>query len=244
MARKKLYLEVVEVTLLKEGGEITPSYVVVLYQPERKKVLPIIIDFPVAYAIEIALRNQRTLRPLTHDLMKSVLKGFGIRVREVIISDFKNSIFYATIVCEQDGTVQEFDSRASDAIALALRFQAPIYVYASILREAGLDMQTAEEQAQHQTLETPTAGRVRSSGASRAAPPRRIYTLEELKPEDLKHFSDTELEELMEEAVRKELFEIAAWIRDELQSRRKQQGRSRGQGSSGGASGNAPEAQA
>ncbi len=240
MARKKLYLEVVEVTLLKEGGEITPSYVVVLYQPERKKVLPIIIDFPVAYAIEIALRNQRTLRPLTHDLMKSILKGFGIRVREVIISDFKNSIFYATVVCEQDGTVQEFDSRASDAIALALRFQAPIYVYASILREAGLDMQTAEEQGQTSRSEPSGVSRGASTSArTRAAPPRRIYTLEELKPEDLKHFSETELEELMEEAVRRELFEIAAWIRDELQSRRKQAG-----GPKGGGSGGGPEAQA
>ncbi len=209
---KKYRLQVLEVTLLREQGSVSAAhYVVVLLQSELKKVLPIIIDYHVAYAIQIVLENKQPVRPLTHDLMTEVLKKFGIRVKEVVISDFKTSIFYATVICEMPEKNLElaFDSRASDAIALALRFNVPIYTYKSILDEAGLDMEPAEE-----VQEKPKS-------KSRAPIKPSIPSLENLSREDLKSLPDEMLRSLMEKAVEKEYFEIAAMIRDELQEREK-----------------------
>ncbi|NPA34946.1 MAG: bifunctional nuclease family protein [Chlorobi bacterium] len=206
----KLPMSVLEVTLLKTN-EYNPHYVVILVQPDENIYLPIMIDGAVAYAIDVALKKVATARPLTHDLLKNILSAYNITVKEVIISDFKDSVFYATIVCvDENGEVKEFDSRASDAIAIALRTNAPIYAHRFVLDEAGMVTQTEEKES--------SSSEKKSSTPAKAEKTSKI-NLEDLTPENIKNLSDKELKALLDEAVKKEMYEIAALIHAELERR-------------------------
>ncbi len=207
-SHRKLPLKVVSVTVLK-AGEIQPNYVVLLYQSDIQKVLPIVVDGFVAYAIDVALRGVKTARPLTHDLLKTILDAYQIDVEEVIISDFKDKIYYATIVCRnKEGEIKEFDSRASDAIAIALRTGAPIYTYEFILEEAGMSPIHVQEGASEKS--EPPMAQVRK---------KKKIRLEDITPEILQEMDTEEIRRLLDEAVKKELYEIAALLRDELNRR-------------------------
>ncbi len=210
----KLPMSVVEVTLLK-SNEFNPHYVVILVQPDENVYLPIMIDAAVAYAIDVALKHVATARPLTHDLLKNILSAYNITVKEVIISDFRDSVFYATIVCvDEHGEVKEFDSRASDAIAIALRTNAPIYAHRYVLDEAGMTPQVESHEKSSEE---------RRSAAPAPSPEKpQAISIEELTPDQIKQLSEKHLKELLDEAVKKELYEIAALIHDEL--KRRQQG--------------------
>ncbi len=208
---KRLPVSVVEVTIIKTN-EYNPHYVVILVQPDENIYLPIMIDAVVAYAIDVALKKMATARPLTHDLLKNILTEYNITVKEVIINDFKDSVFYATVVCvDENGEVKEFDSRASDAIAIALRTNAPIYVNKHVLDEAGM--------VAHVSAST-ESGTSKQKGRA-PAPKTKSITLEDLTADDLKELPDEKLKELLDEAVKKELYEIAALIHEELKRRGK-----------------------
>lgn len=166
------------------------NFIVILKENDGDRRLPVVIGGFEAQAIAIAIENIRPSRPLSHDLFKNVLDHLDVELEEVIISDLRNNIFYATLICRKwDGSLLEIDSRTSDAIALAVRFACPIYAYDFVLDEAGV---IVENEAANEG-DTPRGDDTRVQGR----------TVEELR-------------DLLEKALEKEDYEAAARIRDEL----------------------------
>jgi len=189
---KKIELEVVA---LSHTITQSQSYAVVLGEKEGVRRLPIVIGAYEAQAIAVAMENVTPPRPLTHDLLKNVCHEFGIELKEVIISNLLNGIFYATLVCQNNGEVLEIDSRTSDGLALAFRFNCPIYTYEFILDQAGIIM---EDVGQEKEKKVPA---------------------EKKKPSDFAKHSVDKLTTLLEEAISQENYETAAKLRDEIEKR-------------------------
>ncbi len=115
---------------------ITNMPIVILKDPEDRRALPIWVGIFEANAIALELEKVSTPRPMTHDLLKNILEGLGITVQQVIVNDLKENTFYATIELNHNGSVVTIDSRPSDAIALALRANAPIFVTEKVVSQA------------------------------------------------------------------------------------------------------------
>lgn len=175
------------------------AYALVLSEANGNRRLPIIIGGFEAQAIAIELEKMVPTRPLTHDLFKNFAQAFEITVKEVVIYNLVEGIFYSKLVCEQKGEILEIDARTSDAIAIGVRFNCPVYTYESILSSAGimLDDNEAEEDLIAESMEEEP---VESGG-----------TLESL--------TDDELNQQMQDAVENEDYELASKIRDELNKR-------------------------
>ena len=116
------------------------AYALILGVKGDKKRLPIIIGEAEAQSIAIAIEGHETRRPLTHDLFKTFAKSFDINITEVVINRFKEGLFYSELHCIKDGEETIIDARTSDAVALALRFDAPIYANSQVVEEAGIIM--------------------------------------------------------------------------------------------------------
>ncbi|MDP2919105.1 MAG: bifunctional nuclease family protein [Dehalococcoidia bacterium] len=112
--------------------------VVILKEKETNRYLPIWIGAAEADAIAVKLQGVSVPRPLTHDLLQSVVNALGAKVNSIVISDLKNDTFFAKVILNVDSSQMEIDSRPSDAIALAVRVQAPIYVEETVLDRAGI----------------------------------------------------------------------------------------------------------
>lgn len=183
------------------------AYALVLSEEQGTRTLPIIIGAFEAQSIAIALETEiRPPRPLTHDLFKTFSDRFSITVKEVIIHKLVDGVFFSSLVCERAGVEETIDGRTSDAIAIAVRFQAPIYTYENILEKAGVFLKIEEEFG----IETPTASEVAS------------LELEELIVKKESVFSEVSLKELhnqLNSAVTDENYELAAKIRDEISKR-------------------------
>ena len=113
------------------------SYVLTLVEAAGKRKLPIVIGGFEAQAIAVELEKMVPNRPLTHDLIKTFCKSYGVNVREILIYKFHEGVFYSKIICEKDNAITEIDSRTSDAIAVGVRFNAPIFTLSTILDEVG-----------------------------------------------------------------------------------------------------------
>ena len=184
------------------------AYALVLSEIEGKRTLPIIIGAFEAQSIAIALEKEiRPPRPLTHDLFKTFSERFHITVKQIIIHKLVDGIFFSSLVCERDGVEEIIDTRTSDAIAIAIRFLAPIYTYENILDKAGIYLKVEEEISIKEILEPETIN----------------VNLEETdsnKPSsDLSAFSIKELQEQLNNAVTNEDYETAAKVRDEISKR-------------------------
>ena len=183
------------------------AYALVLSEMEGTRTLPIIIGAFEAQSIAIALETEiRPPRPLTHDLFKTFSDRFLITVKEVIIHKLVDGVFFSSLVCERDGIEEVIDTRTSDAIAIAVRFQAPIYTYENILEKAGIFLKIEEE-----------LGIKETSGSDETS-----LELEELVIKKENSFSDFSLKELhnqLNTAVTDENYELAAKIRDEISKR-------------------------
>ena len=183
------------------------AYALVLSEMEGKRTLPIIIGAFEAQSIAIALEKEiRPPRPLTHDLFKTFSERFKITVKQVIIHKLVDGIFFSSLICVKDGVEEIIDTRTSDAIAIAIRFLAPIYTYENILDKAGIYLQVEEEIAIKEILE-PEAIQV---------------TLEQADSQNISNFSKYSTQELhdqLKEAVDNENYEKAAKIRDEISKR-------------------------
>jgi len=183
------------------------AYALVLSEMEGKRTLPIIIGAFEAQSIAIALEKEiRPPRPLTHDLFKTFSERFKITVKQVIIHKLVDGIFFSSLICVKDGVEEIIDTRTSDAIAIAIRFLAPIYTYENILDKAGIYLKVEEEIAIKEILE-PEAIQV---------------TLEQVDSKNISNFSKYSLQELhdqLKEAVENENYEKAAKIRDEISKR-------------------------
>ena len=178
----------------------TGAYALILAEREGGRRLPIIIGGFEAQAIAIELEKIKTPRPLTHDLFKTFAKTFLIDLDEVIISKFSEGVFFATLVCRSGDTVHEIDSRTSDAIALAIRFQCPIYTYEHIIATAGMLISEEKE--------------------LQAEDKQEVASESEPADDFLGDKSEEELQELLHVAIDHEEYERASLIRDELNKRK------------------------
>ena len=187
------------------------AYALILSEVDGQRKLPIVIGAFEAQSIAIALEKDiQPPRPLTHDLFKNFSDRFDIVVKQVIIHKLVDGVFYASLICERDTVEEIIDARTSDAIALALRFSAPIFTYKNILEKAGIILKTDSKKED-----------------------------EENQPEDVLLFDDLEfeaeevevsddgyssksikkLQELLIKAVAEEDYETAAKLRDEISKR-------------------------
>ena len=186
----------------------TGAYALILNEEKGERKLPIIIGGFEAQSIAIALEQEvKPSRPLTHDLFKSFGERFNINVKQVIIHKLVDGIFFSSLICERDKIEEIIDARTSDAIALALRFDAPIYAYDSILKKAGFTAAISDnskklsEDKWVQNFVTEQTGKNEEIG-------------------DLKKLSISKLKSLLTKLVSHENYEKAAKVRDELSKRK------------------------
>ncbi len=188
------------------------AYALILKEIKGKRTLPIIIGAFEAQAIAIALEKEiKPPRPLIHDLFKTFADRFHIIVKQVIIHKLVDGVFYSSLICEQDKIEQIIDSRTSDAVALAVRFNAPIFTYENILEKAGVYLDPKEEQHISEIHEE-----------ADDEIDDLISEIEEIvKGSDFENLSLDELNQKLNLAVENEDYELAAKLRDEIEKRKK-----------------------
>lgn len=191
---RKIELEIVA---LSHSITQTNSYAVVLGEVNGLRRLPIIIGGFEAQAIAVALEKMKPTRPLTHDLMKNFMLAFNVELHEIIISDFQEGIFYSKLLCSSEADTVEIDSRTSDALALAVRFGCPIYIYEHIFDRAGVDNPEPEKSES------------------------KSQSIESTSNQDLKEMSLEDLNVLLNEVLEQEDYIRAIAIRDEINARKK-----------------------
>lgn len=188
----------------------TGAYALILEEDFGKRKIPIIIGSFEAQSIALALEKEiKPPRPITHELFANFAKKFNICVKAVYIYKLIDGVFYSNIIFEQhdSDTPIEMDSRTSDAIALAVRFDAPIYTTPEVMEKAGIYMEMKETTPPDATLE------------------KTIENIEnQIRQEDINdvqyaHLSESEINDLIKKALENEDYELAAKLRDELQKR-------------------------
>lgn len=183
------------------------AYALILSEVDGDRKLPIVIGAFEAQSIAIALEKEiKPPRPLTHDLFKNFSDRFDIVVKQVIIHKLVDGVFYSSLICERDKIEEIIDARTSDAIALALRFQAPIFTYKNILDKAGIYLKVNkedEQKADNILVDEVLAEEIETSAGQ-----------DNFKGKTLK-----ELQKMLDQAVANEDYETAARIRDEMSKR-------------------------
>ncbi|MBK6527808.1 MAG: bifunctional nuclease family protein [Crocinitomicaceae bacterium] len=176
------------------------AYALVLSERNGTRRLPIIIGGFEAQSIAIELEKMKPSRPLTHDLFKAFSDSFGIEVKEVVIYNLVEGVFYSKLICEQNGDSIEIDARTSDAIAIGLRCGSPVYTFEHILSSAGIQLEdelVADKEIGTEEEESVAANKGTELGA----------------------LTSEELEALLKEAIEAEDYEKASQIRDEIKKR-------------------------
>jgi len=205
MAMRKVPIHVVG---LSYSSTQTGAYALVLGETGGKRRLPIIIGSFEAQAIAMKMENVSASRPLTHDLFQTFADSFGIRVKEVIIYNLHEGVFHSKIICDDGLKEVELDSRTSDAIAIALRFDCPIYTYEFILSSAGIVMDDSNE-------ETTSEGGD-DTEEDTAEPEVQMQP----GPDSLENTPMTELEAELRKAIAEEAYERASKIQKEIDRRK------------------------
>ena len=180
------------------------AYALILSELEGERKLPIVIGTYEAQSIAISIEKDiKPPRPLTHDLFKSFCERFDIIIKRVIIHKLVDGVFYSSIICDRDGVEEIIDSRTSDAIALASRFDAPIFTYENILEKAGIIIEIEEYDDEEKLLF------------------KELFSEETTlaNSDDFKDKTIDELQKLLKIAVQNENYETAAKIRDEISNR-------------------------
>jgi uncharacterized protein len=202
---EKIKLEIIGISYSQSQSG---AYALILGEAGGRRRLPIIIGGFEAQAIAIELEKMKPQRPLTHDLFRNFAEAYDIKIVEVIINKFHEGVFFAKLICFNGKDEQEIDARTSDAVALAVRFECPIYTYEKVLSATGvvIDEESEKEVKQEQ--------------------PGEISELvEDGNPVSETNFSELsldELESLLEIAISEEAFERASLIRDEIRRRSEQ----------------------
>ncbi|MFZ1380328.1 MAG: bifunctional nuclease domain-containing protein [Saprospiraceae bacterium] len=190
---KRIELEIIA---LSHSVSQTQNYAIILGDVEGSRRLPIVIGGFEAQAIAVVLERMTPNRPLTHDLFKAALTNFSIEIREIIINDLIDGIFFSKLVCEREGEIYEIDSRTSDALAMAVRFSCPIYTYQFIMNNASLEMDELE-------------------GDGKKPMKSKLKT-----PDSFSKQSVEDLEKLLAKVLEEEDYKKAAKIRDEINKRK------------------------
>ena len=186
----------------------TGAYALILSEADGNRSLPIIIGGFEAQSIAISMEKElKPKRPLTHDLFKNFADRFNIYLKQIVIHKLVDGVFYSSLICERDKIEEIIDSRTSDAIAMALRFGAPIFIYDSILKQAGFDERTIRDDQKNKGKENWIQNFVEEQNRQKAV------------PDDLKKLSLTKLKSLLDKLVNLEDYEKAVKIRDEISKR-------------------------
>lgn len=185
-------------------------FALVLVERGGNRRLPIIIDGYQARAIALELEKIRPNRPMTHDLIVSIARSFEIELVEVIITELKDGIFYARLVFDHHGEIREVDSRTSDAVAIGVRFNVPIYTYESVLALAGIevkDSELGEEELHDELADDPELEEEEDEEDEELdLPPAEESMADKIR----------KLNEAIQDAIAKEDYEKAARLRDEI----------------------------
>ena len=195
---RKIKLEILSLSYSQTHSS---SFTLVLIEPKKNKKLPIIIGSAEAQSIAMQLEKMVSPRPLSHDIIKSFADKFSIQVTEIIIYNLIEGVFFSKLICNNGGQEEEIDSRTSDAVAIALRFNCPIYTYDFILSTAGilLEDDVLEDLQKEDFSEESPASEPKNEFSS--------YTSEELKLQ-------------LNKAIEEEDYERATHLRDEIAKRK------------------------
>jgi len=187
------------------------AYALILSEENGDRKLPIVIGAFEAQSIAIALEKEiMPPRPLTHDLFKTFAKRYKIVVKQVIIHKLLDGVFYSSIICEREKIEEIIDARTSDAIALALRFNAPIFTYKNILDQAGIHTEVGSKKIDLSKKTEKATEQILIEGERK----------EDISENDFSKHSLKALKKLLTEAVTKEEYEKAVRIRDEISKRK------------------------
>ena len=190
-----------DITGIQYSQTQSGSYVLTLIEVGGRRKLPILIGGFEAQSIAVELEKMVPNRPLTHDLIKTFCKSFGVNVKEIIIYKFLEGVFYSKIICEKEGMITEIDSRTSDAIAVGVRFNAQIYTYEEVLEEVD-SREGVENESEEELFDEGDEVEVSEENELRSA-------------------TKEELNHRLQEAIDNEAYELASKIRDELNRRGK-----------------------
>lgn len=196
-----------EIITLTHSITQSHSFAVILGEKNGHRRIPIVIGNAEAQAIAISLENIVPTRPLTHDLLRDMLFTFEINIQEVVIHNLVDGIFYSTIVCLHNGETYEFDSRTSDAVAMATRFKCPIYTYESIMEQAGVSIELTHEETNDSTQDEESQK-------------TEILIKQEKSKSDLSNSTLDELKNKLTKAIESEEYELAAAIQKEIDKRK------------------------
>mgnify|MGYP005695398627 FL=1 len=202
-------MELVELKIqgISYSDNTSGAFALILQETNGNKKLPVVIGGFEAQAIAIGLEKKiKTSRPLTHELFKRFADKFGIKLNHIIINKLTDGVFFSNIVCEDNDKVIKIDSRTSDAIALSLRFNAPIFVKKNILDEAGFedDLKYSDE-----------VNLTDNNFFDSKEPEKKSH-----KPKDIKKISTNKIKKMLENSIEDEDYEMAAKLRDELNLRK------------------------
>lgn len=200
---KKVKLDIVG---LSYSQTQSGAYALVLGEVNGRRRLPIIIGAFEAQAIAIEIEKMTPTRPLTHDLFKSFAQLYHIQILEVLIYNLVDGVFFAKLICSDGENTQEIDARTSDAIALAVRFNATIYTYEFILSSAGIVIE-GNDFLYLENMDSIAKEQI-SEDMQTSIPVSGYQSL-----------TDDELQQKLEESLAEEAYERAARIRDEIAKR-------------------------
>lgn len=204
---KKIKLEIIGLSFSQTQSG---AYALILGEDDGKRRLPIIIGGFEAQAIAVELENMQPSRPLTHDLFRNFAVEYNINIDEVIIYNLKEGVFFSKLICSNaNGEVKEIDARTSDAIAMAVRFNCPIYTYEFILSSAGMVLDESE------------GGEGEGEEAKTKPKPKKATEKKASSESEYASLSTDELKESLMRAIDEEAYETASKIRDELNKRKK-----------------------
>lgn len=202
---EKVELKIIDI---KDSVANKNFYNVILKEKKGPKGIVIVIGFAEAQSIAIALDgDMKSKRPLTHDLFYNVCETFDINIFEILINEIKEGVYHSVLICKKDELYVEVDSRTSDALALALRFNCPIYIKKSILNEIGADLELNQEQT------------VEEFEAELQKELEGIDITDIAESDVYGDYTISELEEMLEKALMAEDYENAARLRDEISKR-------------------------
>lgn len=192
-----------EILGLSSNHSQSGSFTLILGEIDGKRRLPIVIGMFEAQAIAIEIEKIIPNRPMTHDLFKSFSSNFGFTIEHILVSDMKEGVFYAKIVCHGATKRVEIDARPSDAIAIAVRFDAPIFCSTAVMSEAAIEFTEEDEKKEQESS---------SKGGSSSGSKKKSDT-------SLKDFSLDKLNKMLDQAINSEDYEKAARLRDEINRR-------------------------
>ena len=202
-------MELVELKIqgISYSDNTSGAFALILQETNGSRKLPIVIGGFEAQAIAIGLEKKiKTSSPLTHELFKSFADKFGIKLNHIIISKLKDGVFFSNIVCENNDDIIKIDSRTSDAIALSIRFNIPIFVKKDILDEAGFD----DDEKYSEEINFADNNFFKDENSDKS------YK----KSKDIKKISTNNIKKMLENSLQNEDYEMAAKLRDELNSRK------------------------